>query len=119
MAFIDSLKELASEAELLIKSVARNIIEKGGDDLLILQAPEPTWLSKDFGYLTYVEALDILDKHSDKLTYPIKRGEGFVKEHELFLVNHSGGVPIFIVDWPKDCKPFYAKECNNDSSKVK
>ena len=118
IAFMRSLKELAAEAELLIKSVTTDLIKKGSSELQVIEAPEPTWLDKDFGYVTYNEALEILDKHSDRLTFPVKHGEGFAKEHELFLVQHLGGVPLFIAEWPKDNKPFYMKECDNDNTKV-
>lgn len=118
MAFVTSLKELAAEAELLIKSVTFSLIERGSSDLQLLEAPEPTWLNKDFGYITYTEALDILDKNSDRLTFPIKPGEGFAKEHELFLVHHLGDVPVFVTEWPVNSKPFYMKECEDDKSKV-
>lgn len=118
MAFVSSLKDLATEAELLIKAIMRSVIEKGASDLHTIEAPEPFWLDKDFGFLTYDEAVDILEAHASRLTFPMKRGDGFSKEHELFLVEHNGNVPVFIIDWPKNNKPFYMKECKHDESKV-
>lgn len=118
IAFITSLKELAAEAELLVKSTTMALLEKGSHDLQTVNAVEPTWLGKDFGYMTYNEALEILDKHSDKLSFPVKRGDAFVKEHELFLVKHHGNIPLFVVEWPKSNKPFYMKECESDTTKV-
>ncbi|XP_058805601.1 probable asparagine--tRNA ligase, mitochondrial [Phymastichus coffea] len=119
IAFMSSLKELAAEAELLIKATTMNLLEKGAKDLQAVNAPEPTWIGKDFGYITYNEAVDILEKHSDKLNFPVKRGEVLVREHEFFLVKHYGNIPLFVAEWPKHNKPFYMKECENDSSKVK
>jgi len=37
------------------------------------------------------------------------------KEHEIFLVeNYCGNVPVFIVDWPVESKPFYARKLTED-----
>ncbi|XP_014235871.1 probable asparagine--tRNA ligase, mitochondrial [Trichogramma pretiosum] len=119
LAFMTSVRDLANEAELLVKSTMLRIIEKGALDLKFVQAPEPAWLNRAFGFITYQEALDTLNRHADKLAFPIKQGENFAKEHELFLVQHYGNVPVFIVDWPKECKPFYMQECDYDNNKVK
>lgn len=118
MAFMCSLKELATEAELLIKSVTANLFQKGSSDLENLGAPEPSWLEKDFVYVTYQEALNILNDNADKLDFPVKQGENLAKEHELFLVKHVGNVPVFVVEWPIDHKPFYMKQCEHDPNKV-
>ncbi|XP_014218925.1 probable asparagine--tRNA ligase, mitochondrial [Copidosoma floridanum] len=118
IAFMSSLEELAAEVELLVKSVTANLLEKGSSDLKTIQAPEPTWLGKNFGFITYQEAVNILEKNADKLSIPIKN-EGLAKEHELFLVQHFGDVPVFVVEWPTNSKPFYMKQCEDDYTKVK
>jgi asparaginyl-tRNA synthetase len=118
IAFVTSLKTLANEVEFMIKSITEKLLEKGKTDLQVIKVSEPIWLQKDFAYITYDEAIQILTKHSDKLTVPIKYGENLVKEHEFFLVKHYDNTPVFITDWPKHIKAFYMKECDNDSSKV-
>lgn len=118
IAFMTSLKELAAEAELLVKSVSVNVLQNGSSDLNEIKAPEPHWLEKDFVYMTYDEAIQILEKHSDNFTLPVQPGENLAREHELFLVQHNDNVPVFVTEWPKNIKPFYMKECENDSSKV-
>lgn len=116
-AFITSLKDMAEEIELLVKNITKALIEKGADDVRQLGAPEPIWLDRKFNYITYDEAVTILENHGNRLTFPLKYGDPLSKEHELFLVDHSNG-PIFVVNWPKQGKPFYMRECDDDSSKV-
>ena len=118
-AFVTSLKDITEEIEFLVKSVTKSLVQKGMSDMRLLEAPEPHWLEKQFGQITYDEAVNILDNHSDRLTFPLKYGDPLSKEHELFLVHHNNGVPIFIINWPKKIKPFYMKECEDDSSKVR
>ncbi len=39
------------------------------------------------------------------------------KEHEQFLVRHSGDFPVFLTDFPRELKPFYMK-LNPDNETV-
>lgn len=116
-AFITTLREMAEEIEIFVKNITRTLVEKGAYDMRQLGSPEPSWLEKEFNYITYDEAVNILENHGDRLTFPLKYGDPLSKEHELFLVDHSNG-PVFVVNWPKDGKPFYMRECDDDSSKV-
>lgn len=118
IAFIKKIEELGNESELLIKEITNTLFDKGAGDLGILGVNPPTWLNEKFLYLTYNEAFDILEKNCDKLTVDIKRGNNFSKEHELFLVDYCNKIPVFIVEWPKEIKAFYMKECQDDFSKV-
>lgn len=119
IAFISSVEELIGEIELLVKGVTEQMIEKGASDWQVMGISEPQWLNKRFGCLTYDEAFNILTDQADQLKSPIKYGEALSKEHELFLVQYNDGVPIFIINWPKNNKPFYMKECIDDPSKVR
>lgn len=118
IAFIKSLKNLAAEAELFVKMITVNVLQNGVSDLNEIKAPKPKWLEKDFIYMTYDEAVEILEKHSNKFTVSAKSGENLAREHELFLVEHNDNIPVFVTDWPKNIKPFYMKECEHDNSKV-
>lgn len=119
MAFMTDIKDLINETEHFIKAITRILVEKGAADMKIIDAEPPDWLNKKFGVLTYDEAIDILERHSNELTVPVKNGNAFSKEHELFLVQYNNKVPLFIINWPKEIKSFYMKECPDDSSKVK
>lgn len=118
IAFITRIEDLMKEIELLVKEITKQMIEKGASDWNAIGASEPQWLNKKFGCTTYEEAYNILSIHSSQLQCPVKYGEAFSKEHELFLVQYNDGVPIFVINWPKDIKAFYMKECTDDSSKV-
>lgn len=118
VAFADSIHQIAEEAETLIKSVTKSMLEKNAADFHAMGAKEPNWLDKPFPYITYEDAIHILEQNSDKLNVPINRSEGIVKDHELFLVEHNAGVPLFILEWPKDSKPFYMRETKHDPTKV-
>ncbi|XP_014476853.1 PREDICTED: probable asparagine--tRNA ligase, mitochondrial [Dinoponera quadriceps] len=118
VAFITSVEELIEEIELLVKGVTEKMIEKGTSDWQSMGVPEPQWLNKSFGCLTYDEAFNVLSDHASQLECPVKYGETFSKEHELFLVRYNNGVPIFVINWPKSNKPFYMKECVDNPSKV-
>ncbi|XP_018312642.1 probable asparagine--tRNA ligase, mitochondrial isoform X2 [Mycetomoellerius zeteki] len=118
IAFITRIEELIEEVELLVKQVTERMIEKGASDLRVINAPESQWLNKTFARLTYEDAFNVLNNHANRLQQPIKYGEALSKEHELFLVQHNDGVPVFVINWPKVIKPFYMKECTDDVSKV-
>ncbi|XP_011880114.1 PREDICTED: probable asparagine--tRNA ligase, mitochondrial [Vollenhovia emeryi] len=118
LAFITRIEELIEEVELLVARVTERMIEKGAQELRAIDAPEPRWLNKPFARVTYDDAFNVLNHHADRLQRTAKYGEAFSKEHELFLVQHNDGVPVFVVNWPKTNKPFYMKECEDDASKV-
>ncbi|XP_057319773.1 probable asparagine--tRNA ligase, mitochondrial [Microplitis mediator] len=117
-AFVTDIRQLTNEAELLFKAITRALVEEGASDMRAINAETPGWLDKDFRYMTYDEAVDVLEKHKDKLSVPVRRGSALSKEHELFLVNYNEGIPVFVINWPKEIKPFYMKECSDDPSKV-
>lgn len=119
IAFINKIEQLTDEAELLIKHMTNEIFNNCAGDIATLGVNPPTWLNEKFLYLTYNEAIDILEKNIDKLTINVKRGDSLSKEHELFIVNYCNNIPVFIINWPKEIKPFYMKECQDDSTKVK
>jgi asparaginyl-tRNA synthetase len=75
-------------------------------------------LNHKFIIMSYSEVMQVLmDKNAAGQKIP-KYGENFGKENEMFLVEkYCNSIPVFIVDWPKSCKPFYARENpQNDSS---
>lgn len=116
---MEDIEVIAKEAELLIKAMTRKMLEKNEADFRIINPQEPIWLEKNFPFVTYDEAFDILDKHKEEFTTPVDRDEGFTKEQELFLVERNGNVPMFVVKWPKKSKPFYMREARDDPTKVR
>lgn len=120
VAFVNKIEEILNLVEKLVKSVTQEVLDKNQEDVISCKETETefTWLNKPFNVLNYSEAVDILLQNKDKYKEPFDEKDGFAKEHEIFLVNHLGGVPTFVINWPKDMKPFYMKECPDDPSKV-
>ncbi|XP_044747809.1 probable asparagine--tRNA ligase, mitochondrial [Coccinella septempunctata] len=119
--FLQEIKPLMNSVESLIKKVTSTLLENNLVDLHAcqdLQKDELDWINKEFPVLSYEEALKIIEDHSSDFQETVDKTKGFKKEHEIFLVKHLGNVPTFIIDWPKDSKPFYMKEKNGDASKV-
>lgn len=122
IAFLDELSQLTSEVEKLVKTITKSILDSSQEDIAICRNKENStdfsWLNSKFAIMPYTEALDILEKNRSKLKQynPV---EGFSKEHEIFLVGYNGGIPIFIIDWPKEMKAFYMRECKYDNTKVR
>lgn len=42
----------------------------------------------------------------------------FTKEQELYLVKHCGNMPIFVLNFPADAKPFYMARSKDDPDAV-
>ncbi|KAF5304653.1 hypothetical protein FQR65_LT18847 [Abscondita terminalis] len=111
IAFTTELEEVMLLIEDLIKSATREILSERSDDICKCkeEGVDFSWLNKDFVVLTYKEAVNILINAAD-FNGKFIPNSSLNKEHEKFLVKHCGDVPVFVVSWPKDLKPFYAKE---------
>ncbi|XP_053616671.1 asparaginyl-tRNA synthetase [Plodia interpunctella] len=116
LAFCDDLQLLQENIEDLLKYVYVETRNTNEADLCLIDKENgnaPSWLNKSFITLSYEEAKAILEKKKIASTE-----EGLNKEQELALVEYCGGVPVFIVKWPKELKSFYMKECQDDNGKV-
>ncbi|KAF5294520.1 hypothetical protein FQA39_LY13374 [Lamprigera yunnana] len=105
-AFLNDLQQLIDIVENLLKEVTRKVLDKQGNDMDKCKEGSFnfSWLNKTFSIMTYEEACTTLT-HA-KLTSPT----GLTKENEKFLVKYCGNTPVFVINWPKNLKPFYAKE---------
>lgn len=118
LAFVDNINDIMDEIEMLIKYITKDIVEKGASDIHSIVGHDPEWLNEKFTRITYDDAIKILENNIKRLKQPITYGSPLSKEHELFLVEYNNNIPIFIMNWPKEIKPFYMKECKDDASKV-
>ena len=75
-------------------------------------------LSKDFEYLTYTKAIEILLKAKEKFEFPVSWGSDLQSEHERYLCEKIFRKPIVLVDYPKKIKSFYMK-VNEDGKTVR
>lgn len=62
--------------------------------------------------------MEILIKNAKTFKSSPRNGHDLGAEHELFLVEHTGGRPTFLVDWPANIKPFYMRTKEEDSNLV-
>jgi asparaginyl-tRNA synthetase len=102
----DVLENCPKEMEFFNKFVDKGLLERL-DNIV----------NNDFGRITYTEAVDILKKSGEKFEYPVEWGLELQTEHERYLTEKVFKKPIFVVDYPKDCKAFYMR-VNDDQKTV-
>lgn len=114
-AFIDTTEQLAARIDNMVKSVTRTLLNTCHADIQASAGSGGTktntvqWIEKEFPRLTYDEASQILSTNSSKLKTPFDPTNGLNREQELFLVNHAQS-PLFVIDWPRNLKPFYMRQ---------
>ncbi|XP_074788861.1 asparaginyl-tRNA synthetase isoform X12 [Athene noctua] len=60
--------------------------------------------------ISYSEAVEILKRASQTFTFKPEWGCDLQTEHEKYLVKHCGEVPVFVINYPYDLKPFYMRD---------
>ncbi|KAH8375320.1 hypothetical protein KR200_007948 [Drosophila serrata] len=122
LAHMEELEKLSLFIEQMIKSITNRLLETSSEDLNFCQrnADSPAdlaWLQVPWIIMSYDEALKVLQDNKDILKTPISLTDGFSKDQELFLVSHCAA-PVFVVDWPKQQKPFYMKVSRSNPNLV-
>lgn len=74
-------------------------------------------VDSSFERVTYTEAVEILQKSGKEFQYPVEWGLELQTEHERYLTEEVYKKPIFVTDYPKDCKAFYMR-LNDDGKTV-
>ncbi len=74
-------------------------------------------VESDFRVLPYTEAVDLLQKSSQKFEFPVEWGLDLQSEHERYLTEEHFKQPVVLVDYPRDIKAFYMR-CNDDGKTV-
>ena len=74
-------------------------------------------VNSEFVRITYTEAVDILQKSGKKFEYPVEWGLELQTEHERYLTEEVFKKPMFVINYPKDCKAFYMR-LNDDGKTV-
>ena len=74
-------------------------------------------VNSNFERVTYTEAVEILQKSGKEFQYPVEWGLELQTEHERYLTEEVYKKPIFVTDYPKDCKAFYMR-LNDDGKTV-
>nr|CAI5850064.1 unnamed protein product [Callosobruchus analis] len=121
IAFLEKLEQLTRIVELTVKDLTKMIVDKAEADINACSEEgrsDLSWLDKKFTTIDYDSAAKILNENNDKFKKKFDPKEGLSKEHELFIVKYFNNVPTFIINWPKEMKPFYMKECSEVKGKV-
>ena len=124
VAFAD-LEDNMDLAEEMLKYIIRAVMAEAPDELEFFNRFVDTGLierlrhveSSDFGRVEYTEAIEILQKSGQEFEYKPEWGKELQTEHERYLTEQVFKKPIFVINYPKDCKAFYMKQ-NEDGKTV-
>ena len=98
-AFHDDLA-IMRYAEEVVKYIVKKVMENNKRELEILNVKPKI---PEVKYLTYSEAIDLMNKHGIKM----KIGDDFEPEAERKLCSLFPNHVIFTYEWPTSIKPFY------------
>lgn len=127
VAFAD-LEANMKLAENFVRTVIREVLDRGQTDLEFLHARE--WCDKEllanlellvganFKVLEYTDAIEILSQSKEKFEYPVKWGIDLQSEHERYLTDVVVQGPAFVINYPKEIKAFYMR-LNDDGKTVR
>ena len=124
IAFAD-LQDDMMLAESMIKYIIRYVLENAPEEMAffnnfidkgLIERLEGV-MNSEFGYVTYTEAIEILEKNNDKFEYKVSWGCDLQTEHERYLTEEVFKRPVFVTDYPKEIKAFYMK-LNEDGKTV-
>ncbi|MDO4544170.1 MAG: asparagine--tRNA ligase [Clostridia bacterium] len=73
-------------------------------------------VSNEFVRISYTEAIDLLKKAPVAFEFPVEWGVDMQSEHERYLTEQVFRKPVFVTDYPRDIKPFYMRQ--NDDNKT-
>ena len=100
-----ALDECADEMEFFNKWIDKSVIET-------LEFV----IKSDFEFITYTEAIKILEKSKEKFEFPISWGGDIQTEHERYLAEKKFKKPVVVTDYPKDIKAFYMRVNDDDKT---
>ncbi|XP_050189724.1 probable asparagine--tRNA ligase, mitochondrial isoform X1 [Myiozetetes cayanensis] len=118
LSFTESLQDIMQVMEDLFKTVTSTVLSKCPRDVeLFHKYVSPAQkdrleqiLKNKFVTITYSEAVEILKQASQTFTFKPEWGCDLQTEHEKYLVKHCGEVPVFVINYPYDLKPFYMRD---------
>lgn len=124
MSFCD-LQGCIALAEEMIKFLVGVAMNDCDDDLALfarfvdkqLMKTLDTILQSPFEWVTYRNAVEILEKHQSSFEFKAAYGSDLQSEHERFLTENHFKRPVIVYDFPKSIKPFYMR-VNDDQQTV-
>ena len=66
-------------------------------------------LENDFERVTYTQAVELLEKATEKFEFPVEWGIDLQSEHERYLAEKLFKKPVIVTNYPKDIKAFYMR----------
>ncbi|KAA3626463.1 MAG: asparagine--tRNA ligase [Proteobacteria bacterium] len=123
IAFAD-LDDNADLAEALLKYVVSAVLDECEDDIAFFnQRVDDTVLQRlqalaqsEFQRLNYTEAVAILTQARKTFEYPVEWGLDLQSEHERYLTEEHFGLPVVVMNYPKEIKAFYMRLNDDDKT---
>ncbi|XP_060929622.1 probable asparagine--tRNA ligase, mitochondrial isoform X4 [Limanda limanda] len=118
VSFTQSLEDLTKVMEGVFRSATEHVLARCAEDVDLFhkhvtpghRGRVEAMMKRKFPVITYSEAIDILNSSSETFVFPTNWGCDLQTEHEKHLVKHCGNTPVFVIDYPYDLKPFYARD---------
>ncbi|KAM4795367.1 asparaginyl-tRNA synthetase isoform 3-T3 [Rhinophrynus dorsalis] len=118
ISFTESLEDIMQVMENLFKHTTTALLSHCPEDLNFFSkyvSPGQNekleqLLRKRFVIMSYTEAINILKTAKGPFQYKPEWGCDLQTEHEKYLVKHCGETPVFVINYPYDLKPFYARD---------
>ncbi|XP_074073091.1 asparaginyl-tRNA synthetase isoform X1 [Macrotis lagotis] len=118
MSFVESLQDIMQVMETLFKVTTETVLSSCPEDVELLHkfvAPGQKdkleqMLKNKFLIISYTEAIETLKKASQNFTFTPQWGADLQTEHEKYLVKYCGNIPVFVINYPLDLKPFYMRD---------
>ncbi|NXF20719.1 SYNM protein, partial [Rhodinocichla rosea] len=125
LSFTESLQDIMQVMEDLFKTVTSTVLSKCPRDVELFHkyiAPaqkvmhvtgkncNPVMYFSSSCRISYSEAVEILKQAPQTFTFKPEWGCDLQTEHEKYLVKHCGEIPVFVVNYPYDLKPFYMRD---------
>jgi asparaginyl-tRNA synthetase len=116
VAFCD-LQQDSELAEDFLKYVIAYVLENCQEDMEffnrwiekgILDSLEKL-INSNFERITYSEAVSALEKAEKDFEFPVSWGMDLQTEHERYLTEEFIKRPVFVMNYPKEIKPFYMR----------
>ncbi|NWX23064.1 SYNM protein, partial [Aegotheles bennettii] len=116
LSFTESLQDIMQVMEDLFKTATCTVLSKCPRDVELFHkyiASAQKVINTFFLFscrISYNEAVEILKRASQAFTFKPEWGCDLQTEHEKYLVKHCGEVPVFVINYPYDLKPFYMRD---------
>ncbi|KAM8975058.1 asparaginyl-tRNA synthetase [Pelodytes ibericus] len=124
VSFTESLEDIMQVMENLFKSTTAALLSRCPEEITFFSkyvSPGQKdrveqFLKNKFIVMTYSEAVEVLRNTKEPFQYNPQWGCDLQTEHEKYLVKHCGNVPLFVINYPFDLKPFYTRD-NKDGAR--